>query len=412
MKNVLRLLGALAIVALGIVVTLYLDKTKPEAVPAPASERTWPVRTVKISLGPQTPAVTLFGRTESPSHARISAGITADVVAVHAREGTLVTAGAPMLNLDDRDAKLRLRQREAELAELQAELELEAERRKADELALAHDSDMLVLSRSAVTRAQDLAGRNLGSRSQLDTARQDETRQRMALDNRRSALRSADARVTRLQARVAKAEAIRDQARLDVQRAEISAPFPGRISRVHVAAGERARAGDPLLEMFDIRTVELRAQIPLRYLDSIRSQLGEGRTLTATVTVDGTTLDATLDRLGAQVADNRGGVDALFRLQSAPRWLGIGRTTTLALDLAPVNDSAAVPLEALYASDRIFKVIDGRMVGITVERLGERSDPSGSATVLVRSTELTTGDTIVATHLPNAIDGLRVKSIQ
>ncbi|NIM26880.1 MAG: hypothetical protein GTO67_07015, partial [Gammaproteobacteria bacterium] len=45
---------------------------------------------------------------------------------------------------------------------------------------------------------------------------------------------------------------------------------------------------------------------------------------------------------------------------------------------------------------------------LEVQRVGERRDAESAAQVLVRSPELQSGDRIVVTQLPNAMDGLRV----
>jgi hypothetical protein len=51
------------------------------------------------------------------------------------------------------------------------------------------------------------------------------------------------------------------------------------------------------------------------------------------------------------------------------------------------------------------------MVGINVESLGGRIGDDGKEMLLVRSPQLTAGDLIVTTHMPNAIDGLRVETV-
>ena len=49
------------------------------------------------------------------------------------------------------------------------------------------------------------------------------------------------------------------------------------------------------------------------------------------------------------------------------------------------------------------------MVGVKVERLGERpAGGRGGTRALVRSPELRSGDRVVVTQLPNALDGLKV----
>jgi multidrug efflux pump subunit AcrA (membrane-fusion protein) len=410
-NRILRTGGAVVVLVFGAIGAGYLIRTKPQPVPVPVREQAWPVAVQRVEIAAHTPSVTLFGRTESAHLARLSAGTTADVVSVAATEGDLVQRGTTLVALDARDATLRLRQSEADLAELRAELLLEAERQRADKQGLTRDKEMLNLAHSGVERAQELARRNLGSRSQLDASRQEETRQRMAIETRMSTIRSAPARGARLQARVAKAQATRDQAALDVERTIIVAPFDARILNVSVATGDRVRAGDPLVDIFDYKRVEVRAQVPTRYLPNVRASLENATLLLAVIAIDGAQLNAKLVRLSAQSVEARGGVDALFHLERTPHWLGLGRTVELTLALGTLPDTAAVPLESLYGESRVFKVVDDRMVGIEITRLGEYRSKSGATLALIEAPELRAGDQIVTTNLPNAIDGLRVKAL-
>lgn len=51
------------------------------------------------------------------------------------------------------------------------------------------------------------------------------------------------------------------------------------------------------------------------------------------------------------------------------------------------------------------------MVGVDVETLGARAAAAGEERLLVRSPQLKAGDLIVTTHMPNAIEGLRVETL-
>ena len=83
----------------------------------------------------------------------------------------------------------------------------------------------------------------------------------------------------------------------------------------------------------------------------------------------------------------------------------------IVLGLPEVQDAVAVPREALYGTDRVF-VLDGeRMRSVEVERLGETHPDDGNSRVILRSAELMPTERLIVTHLPNAIDGLRVRVV-
>ena len=155
--------------------------------------------------------------------------------------------------------------------------------------------------------------------------------------------------------------------------------------------------------------IEIRAQIPTRQVPLVRDALAQGNALEANALVDGRRLRARLDRFTAQVERGGGGADAYFRVIEGGKDLPLGRTVELIVDLPEVHGSIALPYEAVYGTNRIYRLDGDRMRPLDVDRVGERRSTDGSAQVLVRSPELQSGERIVVTQLPNAMDGLRVR---
>ena len=202
-------------------------------------------------------------------------------------------------------------------------------------------------------------------------------------------------------------------AQLDLQRTRVKAPFAGRISAVNVSPGDRVRAGDALLNLFDAQALELRAQVPSRYLASLRSGLQNEQPASATATVGDTNLQAHLDRLGAQIERGRAGADALFIIDKEQGGsLELGRTVELDVSLPIIDKVVPIPAEALYGTDDIYLLRDSRMHVIKVQRFGEYVDKDGQRRLLVKSDEIKGEDQIITTQLPSAVDGLKVRIAQ
>lgn len=387
--------------------------SRPAPQPLEAQEKVWTVEVLAAAPRSVSPTLTLYAQVDSPRAATLTAAVDADVIDVPALEGRSADAGDLLIRLDDRDATLTQAQREADVAELRAELSMERRTYENDLRALEHEKRLLDLARRDVKRAERLATRDLGSAAGLDEARQQEARQALALDNRRTAIAEHDSRKARLEARLDRAQALVAMARLDVERTRIRAPFSGRIASVAVSPGDRVRRGSDLLSLFDSDSLELRAQIPTRYLGSLRQSLDAGRDVLARASVDGQPVSARLDRLGARVERGRGGADGLFTVDASTRArLELGRTVEMRVALAPVDKVVSIPAEALYGTNRLYLLEDGRMRGLRVERLGEVRDDDGATYLLVRSDALTEGATIIATQLPNAVEGLRVRAAE
>jgi hypothetical protein len=88
------------------------------------------------------------------------------------------------------------------------------------------------------------------------------------------------------------------------------------------------------------------------------------------------------------------------------------KTVELKLQLTQESVVAAIPFNALYELDRVYRLSDGHLEAIKIERIGEYQTESGKKQLLIRSEQLAESDIIVSTQLPNAITGLRVEPIQ
>ena len=407
--RIVRIVLPVLILAAGIGGMTALVKSKPEREPLEAEERAWTVAAVPVEPGTVTPQLVLFARVDSPHIAQLSSAVTADVEAVDVLEGQRAGRNDRLLALDDREIRLVLAQRDAEMAEFEADLEHERLRHRNNLAALEHEKALLELARREVARARDLADRGVGSQASLDQVRRDEERQLLAVEQRRLAIREHESRRKQVEAKLARATAQQAQAMLDLERTRVYPPFEGRVTEVFVSPGDRVRPGDRLLAVYDTDTVELRAQIPIRRLPVVRAALDRGETLAARAVVDGREIRAVLHRLTAQVDPGSGGADGLFRVTEGNAWLQIGRTVEIILDLPPIHDAVTIPREALYGTNRVF-VLDGeRMKSVEVERLGEIHAGEGDGRLILRSPHLKASDRMIVTHLPNAIDGLKVK---
>ncbi len=402
-------LGILLLAVLGFV-ALYTSG--PRSTPVASAEKTWLVDLERVTHSDLSPVITLFGHIETPRTASLTAAVSGEVEELLVLEGQLVAAGQMLIALEDNDHVLLLEQRNADLAEIEAQIEIEKERHVTDLAALKFEQSQLRLSKRAVERVKNLADKGLGAQSGLDEARQEENRQALAIEQRRLAIRGHKIRLAELDARYNRAKALRDKAMLDLSRTQIKAPFSGRIVETMVAPGDRVRIGDDLLKLYDTNALEIRAQIPTRYVGALAQALNDGQKVTATAQFGTQRINAVLSRLSGEVRRGAGGLDALFRITDNDPWLQIGSTVEVLLTLPIERDVIAIPISALYGTDRVYKLKDDRMRVATVERVGEASLATGEKRVLVRSPDLNEGDRVIVTQLPNAIDGLKVRVVE
>jgi HlyD family secretion protein len=408
-RRSLKLILPLLILAGAGFAVFMLLATRPETVAEPVEERAWPVHVQPVTISAHQPVLNLQGFLEAPRGATLRSAVEGDVATVHVREGDRVEEGALLVELDDRELRLTLREREAEVAELEAQLALERRQVASNREELAIEERVLELAAGELKRLQDLAEQEFTPRADVDRAQRELEEQRLAVTSRMLAVAGADDRLSRLEAQLDRASALRDRAELDRQRGRIKAPFNGRVARLDVARGDRVMPGETLLAMYDLDSLEIRVTVPTAHLARLRlSAALDGSE--AVATVDGQQVPVQLSRFGGQVDRGVGGVEALFAVTEAED-LVLGRFATVWLRLPAEPDSVLLPFEALYDTHRIYRVIDDRMDALDVERLGEATLPDGRRGALVRVPDLRDGDLVVTTQLPQAMHGLRVRML-
>lgn len=392
--------------AFGVFQYFRSNKDKPEPVRAEARQAVVSVQV--IARGPVSPTLRLFGQVEAPNNSTLSASITAEVVKVSVREGSVVQAGDILVELDATDVDLEILQRRAERAEIEAQMESEVKRLAADRASLSREKSLLAISRRAVERNLTLARSSAGTEANLDAARQQEEQQQLAITQRQLAIEDYASRQKLLQARLDRATAALKRAERDRVRTNIIAPYSGRVIDVMVSPGDRTSPGSKLLQLYDDSQLEVRTQVPSRYLPALQGVLDTERNLAARIGADGNDATLELARLAASVARGQGGVDAFFRVVegSLPT---LGKTVEVTLTLPPIDNAVSLSADALYGSDRVYLVENGVLRGRTIERLGELVNDSGGQQLVVNGAAFEDGQQVLISRLPQAIDGLPVE---
>lgn len=411
LRNARRLLIPLLLIVATVVLIWIFSFLKPTPPESQAEERTWPIRTVTLDSAARAPQLRLLGRVETPFQSTLTSAVTADVKAIPVLEGSPVRAGDVMVQLDPSEVELIVTQRQADVAELQAQRASELNQQRADRQFLEREKALVEIARRGLDREQRLSDSNFTSQSRIDQARQLLQTAELSLINRELAVANHQSRIQSLDARLERARSLLQQARLDLSRTDVVAPFDGVVTGIEVSPGERVRASEPLVSLYAIDQLEVRAQLPMRWTANAEQALASGRAMWATTALSGETYTLALERLSGQVNVGAGGVDGLFRFQGDQPPAALNRTLDLLLDLNARENTFSLPVSALYDESTVYKVIENRLMSVQVVLIGDRFE-DGSQRLLVQSDQLSTGDQILATQLPNAINGLKVDVIR
>ena len=307
----------------------------------------------------------------------------------------------------------------ADLKETSAQLKLTSLRYVQAESAYKKEQDLLTITQSRYKRSQDLLKRNVLSQNDFDAATENLTRQELAVSKAELVMQENQSKNTELEAKISRLSAKRDKSALELERATIVAPFNGVVSELTISLGDRVRYGDPILRIQNPDAMEIRAQIPSRYAKSLRKSIDQGLEVPASVSLgtsqggiqDADFIEGRMIRVSGLTRESSGGVDSFIGFPQSPLGLSLGSTVKIQVQLPPLNNVIAVPAEAIYGNNKIYRVVEGRMQMLVVNRLGESRLPDGRTQVLIRSEQLSEGDQIITTKLSNASNGLLVKII-
>lgn len=386
-----------------------LMATAPRHDPTVVEEKAWPVSTVTTEKSLLAPQLQLFGRVETPNHATLSAAIDAEVLQLHVVEGQLVRQGDLLVSLDTRDEALRLQQRAADVEQARAQVLAVKRNMQTDQEVLVHMKELHKLTRSKAERLKTLNSKNLIATEQLENTLQEVARQGIELarqqalvDNQANRLREADATVAR-------AEALWETQQLNLTRAEVRAPFNGRVSALSAAPGNRVRPGHELVTVYDTEALQVRVPVPSAVVSDLKRALSANTRIVAQL--DGGVAVATLQQLAGEIGRGKSGIDALFTLNQGNSGLELGRAVDVRIELPARQDLVALPPQSLYGNERVFLVDGERLRAVSVTAVGQRRTADGQLSVLVNAKNLPTGSQVLSTNLPKATTGLRVQVI-
>jgi len=419
----------LIIFILAIVFFKVMLSTKDKSAAVEINEHIWRVEQSIVDKQRLSPAITLYGRVESSELLNSAAPAASQVAKVLVKEGETIEKGQLMLSLDKADFEPLLKQAQAKVNELDALIKSEQLRHEMNLTSLKNEKILLKLSEKALARLEKVKRQNLGSISDTEQAMQQLEIQRLSYNKMQFSVNEHPARHEQLEARLMQAHADLEKSRLALDRSQIYAPFTGIVAKVNVAQGDRVNNNEKLLSFYSTERLEIRAKLPVNIFAEIQQSIRQGQTLKGAA-ISGRRYNGDqqvpliLERLSGEAQAS--GVDAIFTIAAEKVYFRIGAIVVVRLQRSARDNMIKVPYQAMYGSERLYQIKEGRLQVVKVKTIGEyygfendsrngskkSSETDSEAQLLIASDALSSGDTILATHLPNAFTGLKVEIVK
>lgn len=258
-------------IAVVVVALLVRTRSRPEA--TPVAEIGVPLRVITAPIVNLIPRVYGQGLAEP---ARIWLAVvqvkgTAVYVSPQLDAGMLVDKGTVLVKIDPSDYELAIARLEAAIAKTEANLtELSAEQQH-QEGSIKIEKASLALAESSLQRKRNAQMSNALTLDDVDREARTVLHQQQAIHLLESALGLIPARRKALEAELASQAADLQQAKLNLARTVIEAPFDCRLAAVNIEQGQFVSSGQTLFEAHGAAAVEIEAKFRPEQLRTLLS---------------------------------------------------------------------------------------------------------------------------------------------
>jgi multidrug efflux system membrane fusion protein len=328
--------------AIFVLISLLLTAgcSSPQAQPGAPVFPPVPVTTAQAAEESVPLQIRTVGTVEPYATVEVKSQVAGPLLKVSFTEGSNVTQGQLLFEIDARPFREALRQTEAAVAKDQAQL-------RVAEANLARSQAQLKNAKADAVRFAQLSKEGISTRQQEDQIR-------TLAEVAEQAVRADEASLESIRASLDAGRAAIEQAKLKLAYCEVRAPISGRAGNLLVHAGNLVKAnGDsPLVVLNQMKPIFVSFGVPERYLGSV-SQQHSRRRLPVEVAAekDGPAATGTLTVIDNTVDPNTGTIrlKAVFDNKEGRLWPGQFVNAVLTLD---TQTATVIPSEALQAGQQ------------------------------------------------------------
>ncbi|MFN4009485.1 MAG: efflux RND transporter periplasmic adaptor subunit [Pannonibacter sp.] len=413
LKALLQSVLALVVLAGAVMGMRHFVLTKPEVPKRPAQEQSYAVETLSVRLADHTPAIRLYGEVTAGREVDLRSLVAGEITSVNPelKAGGSIRKGAELVAVDRFDFEGAVREARANLQEAEAR-KIEIESR----VALSRDSlerarEQLAFAERDLERAEQLRQSGSVTERALDERRLLVSQRRQAEEQVRNTLAVEETGIEQQAAVIQRLQWRLELAERNLASTVLLAPFDAVVRSEAAQVGRLINVNDVVASLYARDELEVRFTLSDNQYGRLIAQSGSlvGRPVEVSwvLGTEPVRYRASVDRVGADVARTRGGVDVFARVVTPEGAVPLrpGAFVEISIPDRSYPATARVPETAVYEDGRIYVVNDSRM-----SPRDARIEAYDQGYVIV-SGGLQDGDVVVTTRIAGGGSGVKVRPL-
>lgn len=258
-------------IILGILIVIFFVKNREGLKHKPEQEHCRVLRVIRVPELDVVPRVLAYGTAEPGQVWRAVAEVKGRVIETHPDldPGSIIKRGETLLRIDPAEYELSVVQLTADIAQTAAQLDELAAQELNDLASLKIEEASFALAEQELTRLEKLVSKKAVSASAVDEQKRGVLAQRQSAQRLTNSLRLIPQQKKAIEATLAVKQARLRQAKLDLAKTVIQAPFTCRLGDFDIEQGQFLVANERLFEAHSTAISEIEAQVPLNQLRTL-----------------------------------------------------------------------------------------------------------------------------------------------
>jgi multidrug efflux pump subunit AcrA (membrane-fusion protein) len=331
------------------------------------------------------------------------------------KEGNFIEKGTKLIQIDPRTYELEVERRKVQIKQSEAELKrLNQEVVNLNTRINIAKSDV-ILAKNEYLRLKKLVDKKVVAQSQLDKTEQAYLASQERLQAIENQLALIGPQKEQLLAARDMSEVMYQQAKLDLERSRIAAPFDSWVLEKTVEVGQHVNVGQQLGSIYRSGEMDIEVNIPAKDFKWLPADMGETTPIAADVIFKNSGEEhiwrGRVARVKAKMDDRTRTLPVVIEVddvnaakqKNGSFRLRPGMFVTVKVKGKEIRDAFVLPRHVVYPGDVVYTVADNQLKIKEINVLRSYKD-----TVIIDD-GLSEGDQIIKTPLSGAVDGMSVR---